>query len=628
MVAVGLPVGIALFGIGIAGSADAADFTVTSLDDSGAGTLRSALESASVNPGDDRILFQSGLSGTIHVATSLPEVNGSVEILGPGPENLKIDGGGTNHLLDVEGVSTVSGLTLSNARNDIECYTYEDYYYGDDYEYCYAASGAALAVTNSGQVTVRDVDFTGNHGDETGGPAILGVGQSTNLTVEDSNFSGNQSDAVGAAILTQGGLKVTGSTFTGNSATYGGAIQTISYGEHAGAVTISGSTFTDNESHGPGGAVSHWSRGSLTIEDSTFTSNRAFWAGGAVMVPWGRDVKISGSTFNGNSVGRPTGSSSSESRGGAVSVTADRFVDIENSTFVGNQVTDGRGGAIHLGDGEATLDSLTVVDNSASGDVDRSGTGGIFEENWTSSLKNSIVSGNTGGSAPDIGGGKAYTDYYDNSIPAGALTTTFSLIGDTSGDAFKDGQLEQTNLIGVDPQLSALGDNGGLTQTMLPAPTSPVVDQGSTLLAVDQRGQARPVDYQKIDSPAVPNANGADMGAVELTNPPPRYDVKVNKVTFNKKKGTASALVTFSQDGKLVVSGKFVQRVKKQVLADKGVRVTIRPKGKALKQLKKKGKASVLAKFSLQSGKVTKSVKKTFKLVKKKKAGKRHPKKR
>jgi hypothetical protein len=64
-----------------------------------------------------------------------------------------------------------------------------------------------------------------------------------------------------------------------------------------------------------------------------------------------------------------------------------------------------------------------------------------------------------------------------------------------------------------DPLLAPLADNGGPTQTMLPAAGSPAIDAGSNLgLTTDQRGFCRPFDL-----PTVLNFDdGTDIGAVEV----------------------------------------------------------------------------------------------------------------
>ena len=79
--------------------------------------------------------------------------------------------------------------------------------------------------------------------------------------------------------------------------------------------------------------------------------------------------------------------------------------------------------------------------------------------------------------------------------------TGCSVTGDTTG-----------NIIGVDPMLGPLADNGGPTLTMEPLPGSPAIDAGSCSDQTrDQRGLPRPVD-----DPGAPNVDdGCDVGAVE-----------------------------------------------------------------------------------------------------------------
>ncbi len=72
-----------------------------------------------------------------------------------------------------------------------------------------------------------------------------------------------------------------------------------------------------------------------------------------------------------------------------------------------------------------------------------------------------------------------------------------------------------SNITGADPQLGALGDNGGPTKTQALPPLSPAVDAGSSHLASDQRGMPRPV-YQPNPDSSAGGANSADIGAFEL----------------------------------------------------------------------------------------------------------------
>jgi hypothetical protein len=75
---------------------------------------------------------------------------------------------------------------------------------------------------------------------------------------------------------------------------------------------------------------------------------------------------------------------------------------------------------------------------------------------------------------------------------------------------------EQSDIFGQSPELGALANNGGSTETMLPSGTSPVIDQGHapSSLSTDQRGDPRTVDIAGIPRP--PGGDGTDIGSVEL----------------------------------------------------------------------------------------------------------------
>src|SRR5439155_7403324 len=74
-----------------------------------------------------------------------------------------------------------------------------------------------------------------------------------------------------------------------------------------------------------------------------------------------------------------------------------------------------------------------------------------------------------------------------------------------------------STIIGQDPKLGPLQNNGGPTRTMKPAATSPVVDKGTSGFGNDQRQGTRAVDNPNVANSTAAGANAADMGAVELT---------------------------------------------------------------------------------------------------------------
>jgi hypothetical protein len=91
-------------------------------------------------------------------------------------------------------------------------------------------------------------------------------------------------------------------------------------------------------------------------------------------------------------------------------------------------------------------------------------------------------------------------------------SASFSSLGSTSGSGITP---DATDLVGKDPLLGPLQNNGGPTDTMLPADSSPVIDAGKAFaLAKDQRGDTRPTDLSGFPNAA--GGDGTDIGSVEV----------------------------------------------------------------------------------------------------------------
>ena len=105
--------------IGLASPAGAATFTVSNLNDSGAGSLRQAITDANVASGADTIDFGPGVTGTITLGSDFPQITESLTIVGPGSDALALSGAGSHHVfsLDTGGNGTVSlsGVTVTNS---------------------------------------------------------------------------------------------------------------------------------------------------------------------------------------------------------------------------------------------------------------------------------------------------------------------------------------------------------------------------------------------------------------------------------------------------------------------------------------------------------------------------------
>ena len=262
------------------------------------------------------------------------------------------------------------------------------------------------------------------------------------------------------------------------------------------ATAIQGLTLTGGkQASGYGGAV--WGRSSVSLNDVTITNSSAKY-GGAVLVTNPDGLWLFNSTISGDTA----------TFGGGIYSGGNMYM--ENSTISGNTAT--AGGGIDQGQGAAVIVDSTIAGNHASYGTncgsECTGGGLNFSQIPTvrSELHDTIVAGNTGTVGPDVFVPKGLA--VASKLPA----ATFSLIGNPSASRVTT---DATDITGQDPQLGPLANNGGPTQTMLPADTSPAIDAGSANgLTTDQRGMPRPVDL-----PGYPNAaggDGADIGAVEV----------------------------------------------------------------------------------------------------------------
>ena len=292
-------------------------------------------------------------------------------------------------------------------------------------------AGGALTLWNSAlwnegkglQHQVTGSEFTGNSAQNLGGAlSLMSYGAIANpgtTTVSNSTFTGNKvtnDGASGGAIYAEGtNLVVTGSDFTGNTATRrGGAI----YTDAAASTTIQNATFTDNSSKNAGGAVAlsdlHANSAlTATIENSTFTGNNTVRKGGALVIfdeedHQFLDVKVNNVKFTDN---HANGSDTENGTGGAIHSESDLAVS-QNSSFDGNTAkTDG--GAIYT-----EKSDFSVVDATFTGNKAGHRGGAIYADAATSTMiQNSTFAEN---SSEDTGGAVALTDFHANS----ALTAT------------------------------------------------------------------------------------------------------------------------------------------------------------------------------------------------------------
>ena len=212
------------------------------------------------------------------------------------------------------------------------------------------------------------------------------------------------------------------------------------------------------------------------------------------------------------------------SGGGAVGIAdvgAGSDVTFNHLTFTGGAGLNG--GAISSSGG------LTILNSTLSGNSSSGGGGAIGALGGWLRIHNTTVSGNT---APDQGGAirtLVPTALVNATVTAnagshaiaysGILSLQNSIVaGNATGDLVDEGGtllIFGSNLLGCDPKLGPLKDNGGPTFTHLPLATSAALDGGDNAaaaaagLTTDQRGVAR-----TLAGPGAPTGR-VDIGAAE-----------------------------------------------------------------------------------------------------------------
>jgi hypothetical protein len=363
------------------------------------------------------------------------------------------------------------------------------------------------------------------------GGAIRG-GSGTTIAVESSTITDNHvvatgSGASGGAIYTTGGLTIgvapigsTPSVISANSATSPGSAEgggivsdnTVDQLVIGSRTEIRNNTVAGGEAQGGG----VFSRDGASLDRATISGNVAAGTramGGAIYLSRGTTT-LTRTTLSGNhALASSSSGANSVAFGGGIGIDypADRdgTVEASLSTITGNTaVADSNateqalGGAVATSQGatggaDNVFENSTVTGNIVD-DPDGGEVGGAFYDGFDNDfvLGGSIVAGNF----PD-----ASSQCSDGTV----VSTGYNVLGDVSDCAYTASAGDVTGV--TDPGLTALGDFGGLTETMVPELGSPalgIVPAANALCAApatDQRDIARPQ----------PVAGSCDSGSVE-----------------------------------------------------------------------------------------------------------------
>jgi hypothetical protein len=257
---------------GLAASAQATDYTVDRTDDpfpaAGACVLSTpndcSLREALVHtengnrPTVDRVLFKSGLSGTITINTQGLTVTEPIDVVGPGADVLAVSAGNGQRVFDTQQGTvgdpvTISGLTLTAG-------------YGSGHV------GGGAIYSKDTYLTVESSTIsnsTAGQVDEYVGGGIHQVGDQ--LLIRNSTISGNHGGNGGGVDAFEADVGIVNSTISGNTATgtgsgsgygYGGGLW-LDEGAAGGSLVIYGSTFSGNHSYDGGGITANASTNGL-----------------------------------------------------------------------------------------------------------------------------------------------------------------------------------------------------------------------------------------------------------------------------------------------------------------------------------------------------------------------------
>ncbi len=361
---------------GVGPAALNATIMVSSTANAGVGTLRAAINTANSQAGPDTIGFDlTGCPCVITLNSELPTIAQALALIGPGADQLAVDGNGGGRVFNAAAPFWLADLTVQNG----------------------SVTGTGGGIRSDSPLTLTNVNVLSNTATGEGG----GVYAEADMATVGGLFRGNVSSGDrGGAVLANSQLIVSDTAFISNTADgYGGAI----YGD---TVIIYAGWLERNYSDGEGGAIYV---STLVLTDTMILSNTASTAGGAEA----SDTWISGGQFVGNrsfsndAGGLESGllvisgtafiNNSAEGSGGGL--YAEQATVMQGVYFEGNHARD-QGGAVHAY-APLTVTASAFVNNVADeGGGLRVGTG---------SLTNVLFAGNVAtstnnGDAIDVSG--------------------------------------------------------------------------------------------------------------------------------------------------------------------------------------------------------------------------------
>ncbi|MBI5293974.1 MAG: S-layer homology domain-containing protein [Chloroflexi bacterium] len=475
----------------------------------------------------------------------------TANIIGDNAYNV-VTGGGTDN------TAILDGFTITAGRANL-------------LDASFATGGGMY--NSSSSPTLTNLTFSGNFAAFSGGGMF---NSSSSPTLSNVTFGGNWATAGGGMFNTNSNPFLTNVSFQNNSAADGGGMANINS-----APVISGGTFDQNTATSKGGGLYN-DNSDLSLSNTDFTLNNAA-NGGGIYNANGSNLMLNGGQIFGNSTTTGNGggiynslsmislvtvdinSNRADNSGGGIfndigNLTSASTFSLTNVKFIMNISNSGGG----MYNGELSSGTLTNVEfyenvstgfqgggmnNSSAGNLalenvtftnNYAPKGGGMNNNYTDpSLTNVTFHHNGSQGNAGMGGGM-----YNNASHPILINTVIAdsesggdCAGSTLDSASSNNLIEDSafacgltngdangNIVGLDPNLGPLADNGGFTQTHALLTGSPAIDAGDDASCpdTDQRGLSRPWDGDGSGGAA------CDIGAYEVPYPSPVFaDVPV-----------------------------------------------------------------------------------------------------
>lgn len=417
-------------------------FLVTSVSDSGPGSLRAALADADAAGGLNTVKFHlSHAKNTIALTSGSLTTDGNVDIIGPGENSLIISGNNASGVFTinnfnptVDSPTIISGLTVEDGNTftggaifSAESLTLKNVAVKDSNATqngggVNVVGNAASVPSVPSNVVIENCLIKGNTAaDYSGG---IGIAGTTSIKIVNTVVTGNTAGSLNggginaevyAPVGSTAKIAITGCTISHNSGLAGGGLWLADNSAAATSeITVTGTRVAHNTSTNTGmdgaGGI-YITAGSAVITGSTIVDNTAVNDGGGIDADGIASLSIIRSMISGNAT--------TSGSGGGIFVDSVGMLSIRNSSVGGNAAKAGNGGGIEI---EKTPDFLLKAGGCIMGNIAQNG-GGIYALDSTGGMYGIGVNGNkatiTGGGVDQMGGAVTLKkgEVYSNHAP-------------------------------------------------------------------------------------------------------------------------------------------------------------------------------------------------------------------